>query len=157
VVPQLVAIGSHHVEPFNADFYLAAATLIPVFFIALMFPGGVLARYSVWTKKWRSKHGVKALQAESYSGSRLWLVLRGHQLLSIPVDLTLVLGSVGEVCAVIALDHRYATGAQHGWVFASAVILPFIAAASAMMSVSRAWAADLPSPEPPDDARAGSD
>ncbi|MGH2902052.1 MAG: hypothetical protein ACRDK7_00435 [Solirubrobacteraceae bacterium] len=44
-----------HTAPFNANLYVVAATVIPVYFVALMLPGGILPRYLNWAKDERAK------------------------------------------------------------------------------------------------------
>ncbi len=39
---------------FNSDLYVVGATVVPVLFIALVLPDGVLASYPVWVKPQRS-------------------------------------------------------------------------------------------------------
>lgn len=126
---------------FNGDLYATAATVIPVLFIALMFPNGLLARYALWCKQWRSKRGVPAV--EEGRAQKIRSVNNRYLLLIFPVDLVLLAGSWGEVCAFIALIRRHATQVERLVVIASVVVLPVIAALSAMTAISQSWAAGL--------------
>lgn len=110
--PQLVHT-SHHAVAFNTDFYVMAATVIPVLFIPLIFPGGILYRYGLWTKKWRRQGAVKAYQDGDARGVARYN--QGYKLLFLPVDLVLLLGGFGELCAVFALYRRHATHIEQMW------------------------------------------
>lgn len=125
---------------FNQNLYTVAATIIPVFFIALMFPGGVLTPYWLWSERWKNKH-----LGEASVGRPLFFLFVGtpmNFLISLPVNLILGIGAAGEVCAVIAIDHRHATYIQHLWVFSSMVMLPIVATLSVMFSFVGALATE---------------
>jgi hypothetical protein len=57
----VLAAAASQAHPFNANLYVVAATVLPVWFVALMFPGAVLARYAVWTTGERRADAQDAL------------------------------------------------------------------------------------------------
>jgi hypothetical protein len=133
-------------EAFNSDFYVAAATVIPILFIALLLPGGVMHRYAIWAKKWY----IRRFPAEFLERSNpfRWSSLKvtfkasgmtyGLQYLLLPVVVTLIFGSFSEACAMLALANQHATHTEHQWVLWAVVSLPFIAAASSILAL--VWA-----------------
>jgi hypothetical protein len=129
--------------PFNADFYTVAAAVIPVYFLILLFPGGILARYAIWTKKLRSRYAVPIVEGEKPATLRLTSILHAYDVLYLPVTAAMVFGVWGEVSAVRALDHEHATSGQHWWVLTSMVGFPIFAGVSAAFAVSFAWAETL--------------
>lgn len=94
-------------KPFNADFYATAATVIPVLFLALMFPGAPVNRVLVATRRWRTKGEAKAMGRRANVG--FFLVGAAEQAVLI---LLVVFGSFGELCAIVALYNRHATTAE---------------------------------------------
>ena len=137
---------------FNADLYVVAATVIPVYFVALMFPGGILAQYTLWARTERSRH---------IADLRRWRVGRLVYLLMVPVWLVLALGAYGEIQAVLALDHGRASTTEHDWVIAASIALPIIAAVSAVVATSMRRAATVradakPAEAPPEPEQSGS-
>jgi hypothetical protein len=136
--------ASARTDTFNADFYFMAATIIPIFFLALMLPGGVLFRYSIWVRRWHTRHLSDALNNKDRRYWRTLLANRGHDLFSLPIQLMLLAASIGEVSAVIALDQRHATPREHWWVLVSVIGLPVVTVMSALFAASYAWAADVP-------------
>lgn len=129
--------------PFNANFYTVATAVIPVYFLILVFPGGILARYAIWTKQLRSRYAVPIVESEKPSTPRLMVVQHAYEVLYLPVMAAMVFGVWGEVSAVRALDHEHATSGQHWWVLTSMVGFPVFAGVSALAAVSFAWAATL--------------
>jgi hypothetical protein len=134
-------------QPFNADFYVAGATVIPVLFLALLLSGGPLAKYALWAKRQRSEQLRRIIKAEqgieNVSATRLWWVRNTYYLLSLPTTLVLVFFVGGEISAAYALDHRHATSSEHGWVLAALVVLPIITVLVVLASVSFTWARDI--------------
>lgn len=145
---------------FNSDLYVVGATVIPVLFIALLIPEGVLARYAVWVKSLRSRqlgairtrHTRQASADPTFAADTetaqipvptLWGVLRLHDLLLFPVTAALLLFVGGEISAVHALDHRHASGSEHWWVEATLVALPVLACISVIASISFQWASEI--------------
>jgi hypothetical protein len=126
--------------PFNADFYVAAATVIPVLFIPLLFPGGILHTYGVWAKKWRTRGAVKAYRAGDAKGQKRYL--QGYKLLMLPIDAVLILGTFGEVCAFLALYHRHATHTEQIWVRNAVIVLPIAIANFVVASISVTYSTD---------------
>ena len=122
------------VQEFNADLYVTAATIIPVLFIALLFPGGILNRYALWAKRWRSRGAVSAFRAGDTR--RMQRFLNGYTVLILPVDLAIVFAVWGEISAFIALNDRKASPLAHTWVLSSVVILVVVSALSALVSIS---------------------
>lgn len=147
---------------FNSDLYVVGATVIPVLFIALLVPEGLLARYAVWVKHLRSlqlariqlRLARKALreadQAElteavvpGPSAFAVWGVFRLYDLLVFPVTAALILFVMGEISAAHALNHRRASGTEHWWVETALVGLPLLAVASVIASNSFRWASGI--------------
>ena len=131
---------------FNADFYVVAATIIPVWFVAVMLPGGILARYAVWARQLRARQSKRigpAMNAGKLSGTRLWLILRFRDVLTLPDKATLTFAGVGEVCAVLSLDRGHATGFEHWWVLVSVVGLPVVTVIGAQVAILGTWTRDL--------------
>jgi hypothetical protein len=128
---------------FNSDLYMVAATVIPVLFVALVLPNGVLARYAVWAKKQRSNQLRRVTQGGALPARRLWGVYRIYDFLTLPVTLFRLFFVMGEISAVLALDHRHATRTEHRLVMASLIVMPIIAVLSAIAATSFAWAKDL--------------
>jgi hypothetical protein len=137
---------------FNADLYTVAATVIPVLFVAMMLPSGILARYSLWTKQLRSRQLQRVRKSIAARGEdpdkvpapRLTALFRSHDLVRLPVTLFFVLFLGGEISAVLAIDHRHATAVEHWWVMASLVVLPILSLVSAVAATSFEWARDIP-------------
>jgi hypothetical protein len=126
--------------------------VIPILFIALLLPGGVMHRYAIWVKRWT----IRRLPVDDFhypehqpltwafvtSTVRMSFTMSGiFQLFSylvIPVAATLIFGSFSEACAMLALAGQHATHTEHNWVLWAVVSLPFIAAASSALAVM--WA-----------------
>jgi hypothetical protein len=130
---------------FNSNLYVVAATVIPVFFIAFMLPGGILARYGSWAKKLRSSQLAQARKDRdgSPTATRTTAIYSFHWFVSIPPMLFMVFTLLGEISAVRALDHRRASGGEHTWVIDALVGLPIIAVVSTTAATSFAWAASI--------------
>jgi len=125
-------------DAFNANFYVVAATVTPVLFLALMLPGGILARYGQWVKDWRDRR-LSSMPPPERIGSRSahqWVTSNGYTVLYLPVYVALTFGGVGEVAAVLALDAEHATRFEHLWVRASVIGLAAITVASTLVAVS---------------------
>jgi hypothetical protein len=67
-----------------------------------------------------------------------------HDLILLPVTLFLVFFVAGEISAVLALDHRHATQSEHWRVMASLIVMPIIAALTAVEAASFLWAREIP-------------
>lgn len=147
---------------FNSNLYVVGAPVIPVLFIALLIPDGILARYAVWVKRLRSlplarirlRLARQALRAAAPAGMTepvaprpsafaVWGVLRFYDLLVFPVTAALALFVMGEISAVHALNHRHASGPEHWWVEAALVGLPLLAVSSVIASNSSRWASGI--------------
>jgi hypothetical protein len=115
-------------ETFNADFYVVAATVIPVLFLALMLPGGILARFARWEREWRRAQ-IREHGADFVSKAPVH-VRAVYELMGWPVALALAFGLVGEIPAILALDHRHATATEHAWTLVSVIGLAALAALS---------------------------
>jgi hypothetical protein len=70
-------------------------------------------------------------------GRHAWLTANGFALRYLPVYATLIFSGLGEVSALVALDHRHATKFEHAWVNASVRGLTVITVAGVMIAVSR--------------------
>ncbi len=118
--------------PFNSEFYAVAATVIPLFFIALLLPDAFLFEY------WR--------QVESHHnnlgntrGRRKWRShLKRHSLYLVsvlPPMIVVVAGSVAEICAILALNGRNASPFEHAVVLVYFYLLPAVTAVGVMTLV----------------------
>lgn len=117
---------------FNSDLYVTAATVIPVWFIAVLLPGGVLARYGVWAQAWMMPRMTDA------DGWKLLGLSCVYALLYSPVFFVLIFGFGGELYAVLALAHRHATARDHQFVMTALIGLTAVATASAIMWIGLA-------------------
>lgn len=137
---------------FNSDLYTVAATVIPVLFVAMMLPPGILARYSLWSKQLRSRQLQRIRKSIAAGGedpdrippSRLTALFRSHDLVRLPVTLFFVFFLGGEISAVLAIDHRHATAAEHSWVMAALIVLPILTVVSTVAATSFEWASGIP-------------
>jgi hypothetical protein len=118
----LYRLATASAAPFKYNLYVVAATVIPVLFIALMLPPGVLARYALWAKEQRNAQLQQVIQADKgtgkVSGRKLWAVFRRYDLVVLPATIAFVFFLGGEISAALAIDHRHATSTDHGDVVA---------------------------------------
>jgi hypothetical protein len=126
----LPSLATASPPPFNVNLYVVAATVIPVLFIALMLPPGVLARYALWAKERRNAQLRQVVQAEKATGKatgrKLWAVFRRYDLVVLPATLAFVFFLGGQISAALAIDHRHATSTEHAWVMWSLIGLPIL-------------------------------
>ncbi len=120
---------------FNADLYVAAVTVIPVYFIALLMPGGLLRRYARWAKleerqDYRSAHGRAPVRRVGRHAPGAVSLLR-----MLPATLSILLSGVGAVEAALALEHRHASAAERMWTTDALLVLPILAVATAFVSL----------------------
>lgn len=144
------------VRTFRPDLYLAAVTVIPVLLVAVLVPGGVLARYASWAKGWRSRHARPIVSAERVSVPRLWLVLRGYDILYLPVTATVVLTLEGLMRSISALASERASVSDRQWVLASLVGMVCLTVAMLMAAISQSWASGIGGRKESDVARRSS-
>jgi hypothetical protein len=108
--------------------------VIPVLFIALMLPPGLLARYVLWAKELRNAQLRQVIQANkatgTLSGGKLWSVLRRYDVVVLPATLAFVFLLAGEISAAFAIAHRQATSTEHGRVMWSLIGLPILTVVS---------------------------
>ena len=106
--------------PFNADFYATAATVIPVLFLALMFPGAPLHRVLVALDRWVGKRAGQGNAPPNQWGLAFFATFAQRAVL---IGLVM-LGSFGELSALIALYNRHATSTESAWtLFATEVLV----------------------------------
>jgi len=118
--------------PFNSEFYSVAATVIPIFFIALLLPNGFLFDY--W-RRVESRHGHPI---DNRGGRVVWGHLRRHILYLvtvIPPMIVVVAGSVAEICAILALNGRHGDSFEHAVVLVYFFLLPVVTAVGVMTLV----------------------
>lgn|SRR5487761_1135778 len=102
----------HH-ETFNADFYVTAATVIPVLYLALTLQGPTFKRLL----ERGQDESFKVLMLELNKGSGPWLQRQtemwGRSFLSVGFIMAnagiLVAGFLGEPIAIVALYHKSAS------------------------------------------------
>jgi hypothetical protein len=128
---------------FNANFYITGATVIPVLFIALMLPDGILVGYALWTRRVRTRWVQSIAGADRSSlvrsflaSTRMWLAQQGFFVIQLPMMFALIFGLTGEVAALLALDEEQATRFEHVWVRASVIGLVALLAVGAMIWIS---------------------
>jgi hypothetical protein len=118
--------------PFNSEFYAVAATVIPLFFIALLLPDGFLFEY------WRQVESRHNNRGNLRGGRKWWSRLRRHSLYLVtvlPPMIVVVAGSVAEICAILALNGRQANPFEHAVVLVYFYLLPAVTAAGVMTLV----------------------
>jgi hypothetical protein len=129
---------------FNADFYIAAATVIPVLFVAIVV-GGPDSAFRHFTTRMNAAFRSSLQGLPPVSGLtitsvlRLELALIRHPrrlaalwLVSMLMNLTLLVlaaGTAGEILAFVALGTRHASAGVYIAVLASVISLTVIAAA----------------------------
>jgi hypothetical protein len=118
--------------PFNSEFYTVAATVIPLFFIALLLPNGFLFEY------WRQVESRHNNRGSSHGGRKLWSQIRRHSLYLVtvlPPMIVVVAGSVAEICSILALNCRHANAFEHAVVLVYFFLLPAVTAVGIMTLV----------------------
>lgn len=118
------------VQPFNADFYVTTATVIPVLFLALVLqdPGWLRAR--IWLIK---QHNGARRRAEA---SPWWGVAQVGWFVAVVAASGIEIYSViGEILAILALEHRSATDLQQHAVADATFILATTALLSLVVRV----------------------
>ena len=118
--------------PFNSEFYSVAATVIPIFFIALLMPNGFLFDY------WRRVESRHSLRVDTSGGRAPWGRLRRHFLYLvtvIPPMIVVVAGSAAEICSILALNGRNANSFEHATVLVYFSLLPAVTAVGVMTLV----------------------
>lgn len=134
----------HSSQPaFNGNLYLATATVIPILFVALMLPGGVLARYSVWTKNVRSLMLGRIYKRDKPPNLAVWAAWRVHDLLRLPVMAFLVLFLFGEYGAMSALANRHPTAFDQWMADNAVIIMALIAFASSIAASAFEWSSKI--------------
>lgn len=130
-------------DVFRPDLYLAAVTVIPVLLVAVLVPGGVLARYARWAKDWRSRHAQPIVSAPKVSTARLWLVLRAYDVLYLPVTATVILTLEGLVRSISALANEHASTTDRHWVLVSLVGMVVLTVMMLTAAISQSWASGI--------------
>jgi len=114
----------------------------------MMLPPGILARYSLWSKQLRSRQLRRIRKSIAAGGEDrdrvLTALFRSHDLVRLPVTLFFVFFLGGEISAVLAIDHRHATAAEHSWVMAALIVLPILTVVSTVAATSFEWASGIP-------------
>jgi len=106
----------HH-DTFNADFYVTAATVIPILYLALTLQGRtyediVNAVFGKIRRNYIAQAGVR---------SYIWLILA--VILSLAAVAIVVFGITGEWEAILALYNHYSTPGGASWVLFASIIL----------------------------------
>jgi hypothetical protein len=134
---QLVAATVARHVTFNADFYITAATVIPVLYLALtvqgtMFPW-LVARLGKALEKMKGEVGSKAKLV------KLLGTLLGAYTAMTAAALIITAGVVGEIVALLVLVHRHDSTAARQIVFDSTVGLLVFTAAGPIWALNTAW------------------
>lgn len=119
--------------PFNSEFYTVAATMIPLFFIALLLPNGFLFEY------WRRVESRHSNRSNSRGGRELWNRVRRQFLYVVtvlPAMIVVVAGSVAEICAILALNGRHADPFEHAVMLVYFFLLPAVTTVGVMTLVN---------------------
>lgn len=109
-------------DSFNADFYITAATVIPVLFLAVTLQSEDWFRWLLFFKC-RQVLARRAMRrgTELTRPQRAWL--NGWNLINWASGLFEAAGVVGELSAFVAIVNRHATPHEHFYVFGSVVAL----------------------------------
>jgi len=126
----------HHL--LNADFFATAATVIPVLFLALLFPGGPLLRLLVWARKSHAREVLRGSSGGYKSRGRFALVGLLNWVVMIP-GAGVVYGFWGEYTALQALRNMYASAGQQEIVFSAAIVLLAMVIVSPIAISSVEW------------------
>jgi hypothetical protein len=118
-------------EIFNSNFYIVAALVIPIFFLGLMFPDGILFNYWREIEKWHNK--VSATKSRNSFIRLLEHAVYGVSIL--PALYLLAAGGIAETISILVLDYRHATPLEHALVLAFFVPIPVVAALCVMILV----------------------
>jgi hypothetical protein len=115
----------HH-DTFNADFYVTAATVIPVLYLALTLQGSTFEKVM---SKWRD-----SVQDESKDVRPIQVFLPAYVLFCILASVIILGGLLGEFYAIMALYSRSA--ADHSTVVVAVSLLALLAAVVAGPTIS---------------------
>jgi hypothetical protein len=144
--PTALAAGHAAAPAFNADFYMTAATVIPVLFLAIAVQG------STYTDILRIAHdaGDRTGPYAPTSGSRREAIgaTTAYVAAARLGVFVLVYGVFGEILALISLAERHALG--QGFVFGSAVVLIIVAAMRPAVALVKAIGFGDARPQPRD-------
>jgi hypothetical protein len=123
---------------FNANFYIVAATINPIFFLALTlqgsFYGGLIEKINDDTDK-----TVKATQDKrimTFKDSLRVLIMDAALLVAIAI---IVAGVGGEIVALVALYHQTASTVEQAFIFWSTVGVISITAVTPALALYRAF------------------
>lgn len=128
-------VVSHQVNPavrlpafvsFNSSFYIVVTIVLTLLWIAVLLPGGPLARVVPASRAAGREDGAGGLPARFVS----WTALSA-------AVLSCVAFMLGEVCALVALADSSASSFQHSAVLASAIVLTVTAGLMALLFAMR--------------------
>jgi hypothetical protein len=138
-IPDVIPVAA---AQFNVNFYVVGATVLPIYLVALMLPGGVIFKYITLghalndRRKARRPEVIEKLAAGGLSKEDTELfasdlsigvfrILFGVQIafgLLVPAAF-----GFGEICSVVALDTQSASGFEHTTVLITLIALPILA------------------------------
>ena len=118
---------------FNSDFYTAAALVIPIFFLGLMFPDGILFKYWHSVEKWHNKKDTSSEGRNSFKRIGRQFV---YAISIIPPLFMLAAGGISETIALLALNDRNATAIEHAIVLIFFIPMPAAAVLCVMVLVT---------------------
>jgi hypothetical protein len=105
---------------FNATFLATVAAVIPLLFIALAVQGDLVTRLMIGSV--RAIKRAKREQLDLRTGQS-FLGLGWSFFLYMCALLIVVLGTIGEIKALFALEYQKATSGDQAWVMAAALVL----------------------------------
>jgi hypothetical protein len=117
---------------FNSDFYDVAATVIPIFFVALLLPNSFLYEYWRRVEIWHNRnvsHVSGRATAQQFPMHLVYVVG------VLPPMVVVVAGGVAETCAILALNNHHASFFEHAVVLIYFLLLPLVSAGGVMVMV----------------------
>jgi len=117
----MLTLAAVHTAKFNSDFYVVVATVIPIYFIALMVAPGMLRWHIRGAHAERSR--MRAAKTREELRSRRKRTLAAGVLNVVAIYLVQFACVIGELSALGALDSRQSGGFVHTVVWASIILV----------------------------------
>lgn len=134
MVAHHLASGASIRTDFNSNFYVAAALVIPIYFLALMFPEGILFKYWEGIERWHDRKDDSNAKP-AFSIRRLGKHV-AYLFSLLPPLYLIASGGIAETIALIALNNRNASVFQHAMVLAFFIPVPAATALCIMITVA---------------------
>ncbi|MFI5035411.1 MAG: hypothetical protein ACHQFZ_04325 [Acidimicrobiales bacterium] len=118
-------------SPFNTDFYVVAATVIPIFFLTILLPNGFMFEHwrRVETRYLKQKKD-SSLRGLTGAGRHLTYVVQ----VFFPM-FVIAAGGIAETCAILALYSGHASFFERDTVLVFFTALPGVTVFSVMVLV----------------------